>query len=85
MNNKTSLLSKYEKEISKYKKEISSNYQKKTLEEREYNLEDITCPHCDHVFMIDFSYLSIVYDSDDYAEYYKITCPYCGKRTLMAS
>ena len=64
---------------------IISKYQGKTLEEREYNLDEFSCPHCDNVFMIDFSYLSIIYDSDDYAQYYKITCPYCGKRTLIAS
>lgn len=64
---------------------ILSKYQEKTLEEREYNLDEFSCPHCDNVFMIDFSYLSVTYGSEDYVQYYKITCPYCGKRTLVAS
>lgn len=62
---------------------IHSKYQKKNLEEREYNLDEFSCPHCDNVFMIDFSYLPLIYDSDEDEYLFKITCPYCSHKTMI--
>lgn len=63
--------------------EIRSKYQKKTLEEREYLLEESTCPFCGHVFMVDSDYCPTEY-SEELDEYqFVITCPYCGKKTRI--
>lgn len=60
-------------------KEIKSKYQKKVYEEKEYFLDETTCPNCNVPFMIDYRYLKL-FELDGDFDYATITCPYCGKK-----
>lgn len=59
-------------------KMITSKYHAKTHEEVIYNLDEYQCPYCGHWFMIDIDFCQNS-PTDDYDDYVKIFCPYCGK------
>ena len=66
-----------------YERMIKSKYWNKTHEEIEYNLEEHHCPYCGHAFMVDISFCKTA-PTEDYDDYVKIFCPYCGKFHRMA-
>ena len=61
--------------------EIRSKYQRKTLEEITFELDEINCPYCKRQFMADFRYFKYAELDGDY-DFAKIFCPYCGKSHL---
>lgn len=63
--------------------EIISKYQKKTLQEITYNLTETQCRKCGHWFMIDTDFCKPA-PTDDYDDYVKIYCPYCGNNWRAA-
>lgn len=55
----------------------TSKYFKKTHTTIVYNLEEEQCPHCSHWFMLDSDFCKSA-PTDDYDDYYRLFCPYCG-------
>lgn len=53
-------------------------YADKIYEEIEYYFDEYECPYCHHWFMIDLSFCTPS-PTEDYDDYVKIFCPYCGK------
>ena len=61
--------------------EIRSKYQKKTLEEVEYHLDEFVCHYCGKPFMADWGHFKCVeLDHDNDFDWARIFCPYCGRK-----
>ena len=58
--------------------EIRSKYQSKHYTEVVYNFDEYNCPYCGHWFMIDIDFCQDA-PTEDYDDFVKIFCPYCGK------